>query len=677
MSRIHAGARLRTRTVLLVTAGALVAASGLVSTTSTAAGPAPDGSPVGEGRTARTESRGFFDARLGTSAAVTATPMRTAARTLHKPATRALRATLGDQALLEIDGGTGTVRVLERLNGFLTPPTRRAPAQVALGYVRNHHAGLGLTTADLRTFHLRRDYRDITGIHHLSWTQRIGGRPVFGNGLQAAVNGAGRLLMVGGSPVSGASAPRATSGRITGPDAAIEAGRRASGERAAAADPEDSATPVSFVVGGRSHDAWQTITMSAAEPTLTVFDAGTGEMLFRRPLANDAKPESTGKAYRYFPGHRPGGTQVPVSFTRKGWLSGRAKILFGNNSHAYSDVNDNQTAQASEEAPPRVAHRWDYRLKPFHLRRVSFCDNPYPCSWNPNRPFSWRTNRKQNVAQVFYFVNSWHDHLLAAPIGFTEAAGNFQRKNSTRSGAAGDYVVTQTDDGANTAGGLPDGAHIDNANMATPPDGKRPRMQMYLQHQPGTTYPAGDPFAPTNVGDEADTVYHEYTHGLSNRLVTDVNGNSTLGPVQAGAMGEAWSDWYAMDYLVAQGLQKDRPDKVDIVMFQYDGAGVALDRTEPMDCRVGVGSPRCNGGSTGHRGGYTYRDYGQVGGSPEVHSDGEIWSQTLWSLRNRLGSRTSEALVTRAMELAPANPSFLDSRNAILLADAALFRNRH
>ena len=123
--------------------------------------------------------------------------------------------------------------------------------------------------------------------------------------------------------------------------------------------------------------------------------------------------------------------------------------------------------------------------------------------------------------------------------------------------------------------------------MDTPPDGQSPRMQMYLQHQPGTSYPDGDPFSPTNVGDEADTVYHEYTHGLSNRLVVDANGQSTLGDVQAGAMGEAWSDWYAMDYLVDQGLQKDRPGKVDVVLFQYDGAGVALDRTEPIDCPVG------------------------------------------------------------------------------------------
>ncbi|MBE7163355.1 MAG: M36 family metallopeptidase, partial [Williamsia herbipolensis] len=283
----------------------------------------------------------------------------------------------------------------------------------------------------------------------------------------------------------------------------------------------------------------------------------------------------------------------------------------------------------------------------------------------------------QNTAQVFFYVNNWHDHLEARPIGFTEAAGNFQAVNYTGKGEQGDPVDTQTEDGANTDHGLPDGNHIDNANMDTPPDGQSPRMQMYLQHQPHTSYPNGDPFAPTDVGDEADTVYHEYTHGLSNRLVVDATGNSTLGNVQAGAMGEAWSDWYAMDYLVAHKLQKDVPHKTNIVIFQFDGAGTALDRTEPIDCAVGSHSKMCNGGDTGHRGGYTYADYGSVIGIPEVHSDGEIWAQTLWDLRDKVGSKVAESLVTRAMELAPANPSYLDMRNAILMADTVVFHRAY
>ena len=100
--------------------------------------------------------------------------------------------------------------------------------------------------------------------------------------------------------------------------------------------------------------------------------------------------------------------------------------------------------------------------------------------------------------------------------------------------------------------------------MSTPPDGIPPRMQMFLFHEPGTAFPDEDPFLAGNCGDEADIVYHEYTHGLSNRLVVDANGISTLGDIQAGSMGEAWSDWYAMDFLVNEGFVKDTDRPGDI-----------------------------------------------------------------------------------------------------------------
>ena len=95
--------------------------------------------------------------------------------------------------------------------------------------------------------------------------------------------------------------------------------------------------------------------------------------------------------------------------------------------------------------------------------------------------------------------------------------------------------------------------------MSTPPDGIPPTMQMYLWHIPGASDdPAtGDPFVPTSSAFDASVEYHEYTHGLSNRLVIDANGNSTLNDIQAGSMGEAWSDYYAMDYLVTKGFVPD------------------------------------------------------------------------------------------------------------------------
>jgi hypothetical protein len=663
----------RPRLRAAVTAASLAVAglAGLGSTSYASAGVGTRAVTVPQG-THDQEARDPVVDVTGQGARTQVEALRTVAAAMHERATRALASpTDSGQTVLDLSGTTGTVRWLGRLDGFLTGPSDQPPATVALGYVSDNAAALGLVPADLATFHLARDYRDITGTHHLFFTQRIGGSTVQGDGLTASVDRAGQLLTIGGTPVSTASQAGTlpvTRRTITTP---AEALARTRGAAVPGADlSQDSAAPLLFVTADGLRPAWLTIVMSSAHPASTVIDATTGRTLLRQPLT--AYEHSTGRVYRFFPGARHGGRQVKVDFTRHHWLSTHADQLSGNNSHTYSDLNDDDRAGAYEEVPAKHGQSWGYRLREFDLPwATSFCGSPWPCSWNPDAAYSWRANRAQNATQVFYYVNNWHDHLARAPIGFTEAAGNFQLKNRTRHGKAGDPVATQTDDGASTNGGLPDQFHIDNANMATPPDGQRPQMQMYLQHQPFTTYPGEDPFSPTNVGDEADTVYHEYTHGLSGRLNVDVQGGSTLRSAQAGAMGEAWSDWYAMDYLVDQGLQADRAAQADVRLFRYDGEGVSLDRTEPIDCRVGQQAPLCSGGATGHTGGYTYADFGKVAGGAEVHGDGEIWAQTLWSLRGALGSKTAESLVTRAMELAPYNPSFLDMRNAILVADQA------
>jgi hypothetical protein len=675
----------RSRSGLAVVAVTSLALAGLAAGTSYASGSEASSGPTATHDSPRA-SLGqavrdpYIDVTTQGAPAV-AKALRLQSRQARTPDTKRFVAELPKAAVLDLSGTTRTVRWLGNLNGYLTPRSSKSAKSIALGYVRSHKASLGLSSADLKTFHLARTYTDITGIRHLFFTQRIKGSSAARNGLTASVNRAGHLLTLGGMPIHQAPhttlAPASTWTITSG----AEALARTRGPEAPGSDTgDDTVRRVVFDTGNGLRPAWETVVTSSQTPATTIIDAVTGQTLLRTPLTQ--YEHSDGRVYKFFPGSRRGGHQVTVNFTKRGWLGRHATKLAGNNSHAYSDVNDDNKPNKSEEVHPRKGHSWSYRLKPFHPGFAkSFCGKPWPCSWNPNKAYSWRKNRAQNTTQVFFYVNNWHDHLKKAPIGFTEAAGNFQLKNHGKKGKGGDPVATQTDDGANTGRGslkgLPDAGHIDNANMSTPPDGHRPRMQMYLQHQPHMPYPSGDPFSPTNVGDEADTVYHEYTHGLSNRLNVDVHGRSTLGGVQAGAMGEAWSDWYAMDYLVKKHLERDRKKKADVRLFVYDGDGVDYDRTEPIDCKVGQKAKLCVGGTGTRPGGYTYADYGRVVGGPEVHGDGEIWAQTLWDLRDRVGSRVAESLVTRAMELAPYNPSFVDMRNAILVADNSVFKGKH
>ncbi|MFK0113034.1 M36 family metallopeptidase [Streptomyces sp. NPDC091217] len=362
----------------------------------------------------------------------------------------------------------------------------------------------------------------------------------------------------------------------------------------------------------------------------------------------------------YSPGAATGGKQHTRHLSLRGWLPSDARTLDGPVAHVFSDTNDNNKADAGEEITPASDGTFSFPFKPF---TGDHC-GPAPCSWDQKKPYSWQTNREQNAAQVMYFLGKFHDHLQAAPIGFTRAAGNFD-------GRDGDAVQAQTDDGAAMNAGLPDEAHINNANMGTPPDGQAPTMQIYLTgvypDYPDLRAPSG------NFGDVAPIVYHEYTHGLSNRLVVDANGVSTLRSMQSWSMGEAWSDWYAADFLADEGYFRDNPRVDGEVSMDPPGWRSDLPlRTQPLDCPVGSASATCPGSKDAGAGGYTYGDYGKVTDGPETHADGEIWGETLWDLRTVLGSKLTESLVTRAMELSPANPTFLDERNAILQADTVV-----
>lgn len=76
-------------------------------------------------------------------------------------------------------------------------------------------------------------------------------------------------------------------------------------------------------------------------------------------------------------------------------------------------------------------------------------------------------NIYSGIDNLFYWNNIMHD--ISYQYGFDEASGNFQADNLGRGGTGNDYVNAFAEDGAG----------INNANFATPPDGENPRMRMY------------------------------------------------------------------------------------------------------------------------------------------------------------------------------------------------------
>ena len=143
---------------------------------------------------------------------------------------------------------------------------------------------------------------------------------MFSNGLQAAVSRTGRLVMIGGAPVSNLHLPaNATAGahKVTTTRAAIAAARTSLGEPAAAG-PADVAGRVLFVTAHGTYLGWQTVTMSASNPTNAVIDSRTGHVLYRRSLSSDASPStdraSAPRSRR--PASRTGTTRAPSTAAR-------------------------------------------------------------------------------------------------------------------------------------------------------------------------------------------------------------------------------------------------------------------------------------------------------------------------------------------------------------------------
>jgi subtilisin-like proprotein convertase family protein len=318
----------------------------------------------------------------------------------------------------------------------------------------------------------------------------------------------------------------------------------------------------------------------------------------------------TGRVFTRSPGARPvGDARTLVSFdgnpaaSPQGWV-GAARKTIGNNAIAATDLNANNAVGTNEVQPTA----------------------------NANDSFDFTFNAAQDaagfrsaaVANAFFLVNDWHDRTYL--LGFTESAGNFQTNNFGKGGRQNDEVQVDAQDGSGT----------NNANFGTPPDGQKPRMQMFLFNiVRGNALREDGDFDPT-------VVYHENTHGLSNRLV---GGGSTacLNGIQSGGMGEGWGDWFSASFL-----------NDPVVGAYVTGNAVTGIRRASM-----ANSP------------FTYANI-KDGSLTEVHDAGEIWAATLFDVRTRLGAAITERIVVQGMKLTPCNPTMLQARDGIIAADAQL-----
>ncbi|GGS35102.1 hypothetical protein Snoj_17930 [Streptomyces nojiriensis] len=252
---------------------------------------------------------------------------------------------------------------------------------------------------------------------------------------------------------------------------------------------------------------------------------------------------------------------------------------------------------------------------------------------------------EQLVTSIFYFCNYMHDFFMM--LGFTEEFGNFQKVNVTGRGKGADPV---------NAFAIP--VEIDGtATMGTRADGLAAEMNMGLVE--GTN---------RHTALDADVVFHEFCHGVSNRLVGGLADANGLREQQSGSMGEGWGDFFALS-IVNFSRAQERTVLGNWVV--NDPGGI---RNRPYDSQYP--------GTFAHIG----LGRGQVPGNPdlnyrEVHNVGEIWCATLMELIRKTsaaldskerGYRVTWQAVVDGMKLTPRNPSFLGARDAILRALRAM-----
>jgi len=495
------------------------------------------------------------------------------------------------------------------------------PAEAAKSFLADNHDAFKLSADEAASFTVSRvDVQP--GSRHVTLNRTYNGVPAFQGGIVVHMGTGNDVFRATADESYNISAPT-NSKLLSHSDAALAAGRAlgltltpaiASSDdlRSTFSDPslldELVVSEKIFQVGaGDSRLAYQT-TVSYLDANkkqqydLLLLDQATGEILHQSSLVN----EFTGRVFTRSPGFPATDNRQVVSFdgtpaaSPQGWVNATRKTI-GNNAVAATDLNANNTVGTNETQP--TANASD-----------SF-DFPYSPTQNA-------ANFKENaVATAFFLVNDFHDRTYL--LGFNEASGNFQTSNFGLGGAQNDEVQVDAQDGSGT----------NNANFATPPDGSRPRMQMFnFNIINGQLREDGDL--------DPGIIYHENAHGLSNRLV---GGGSTacLNGTQSGSMGEGWGDFLGASFLN------------DPVV----GAYVTGDNAVGIREFSMANSP------------LTYANM-KDGSHSEVHAGGEIWAATLWTVRNALGAAKTEQLVVAGMKLTPCSPTMLQARDGIISADA-------
>jgi extracellular elastinolytic metalloproteinase len=556
--------------------------------------------------------------------------------------------------------------------GPLTAGSSRPARDIAKQFLTSAAPELGLSAGDLGSVYVAREYTDAhNGVTHILYRQQFQGIDVYNAAWVVNVDAGGRVLNAGGQFYS---APQAAAPAMAAAFSAVRPAIRAVNPRAARRfAPFESRTPprhrggirfsggdvspddvegrmIWFAVRGTLRPAWvfDVLAEDGVTRYAAVVDSESKRVIAKRPLTFfDGPNDARGLVFdRESPQPNPSPgtllTSAPPLVARTvqsfqgdpiasplGWIYGGEtagnNVVAGENLLGVYFLRTPDTAKAAD-------NHFEF---PLELGAGA----PNPLQF-----------KDAVTTDLFYWMNRAHDLHYAA--GFTEAAGNFQMNNIGRGGLGGDPMYVYSHFGA----AAPNSAARANAFFTSRgvEDGSPSMIAMFISD-------GGRGSFFTDGSLDAVVMIHEYTHGVSWRLLPD-----GYDSYQVAAMGEGWSDFYALEFTL--------PDSAPL--------GGVYPSTEYFNQSWGQGSIRTRPYSTDLEvNPLTFAALGEVIPAPEVHADGEIWVEALWELRANLitqfgeaeGRRRVRLLVMDAMKLAPPRSTMVDMRDAILLADRVDF----
>jgi extracellular elastinolytic metalloproteinase len=618
-----------------------------------------------------------------------------------RPGWRGMAAVLGIGVLSAL-AGNATAQGASRHPGdtsFLTGPQSGAPRDLALQYVRTQGRQHGLSESDLADFVVtRQSTSPVTGITRIVLTQRHHGIEVWNGVISIAVARDGSIINLGNGFVSNLAGSVAGEVAMSSADAVafaaahlgLPAPESLAVLRPASGPDQDTLLsdggisqqdiPARLVyepqAKGGPRLAWNVVIYQndSLHWWNVRVDAGSGEALAKNDWVvsdnwgsnrqepdqgSDSRPETTdyttpnpvpdGSLYRVFeiPAESPNHVVPPTPADGRtaaaqpadatasafGWhdTNGAAgpesTLTTGNNVDAYTDTDANNVPDPGSRPDGGIGLDFVFPLN------LTLAPSAY---------------RPATVSNLFYANNMIHD--VSYHYGFNEAATNFQVNNYGHGGLGNDSVQAEAQDGNG----------VNNANFGTPPDGSRPRMQMYLWT---TTTPGRD-------GDlDNGVIWHEYGHGISNRLHPTVNclNNSEQ-------MGEGWSDWQSVIMTMRPGESGAVGRGIGTYVLGQPTTGVGI-RPAKYSTNLAVNP-------------YTYANLSSLA---VPHGVGFLWNTMLWEMNWALiashggviepniyntastaGNVLAHKLVMAGMDLDVCSPGFVNGRNAILQADMAL-----